>query len=275
MNHESNLFNDDQMADAVGSVEDQVTSSLGSDREAYFNTGSQDLPRPNYDAALYRSFGDYGIAYGKGVQMEMSDTADRLTLGGAEWQNMRVAVARVTRDNRLAWYPGTIGPNGTAIYLESHLMADPNAKGDFTEIESLALDNAYLTEASSAKHGQGATNAAESKHGLVLASRANALDIHSTVHDLDGRGNFTNNNAGVQDIATANGTRQVRPRVIDLSMAHTIAIRPEFQPESEERLFGLDVSPQQLLVAGTLAAARSRQVKVNISENITRMIEAR
>lgn len=275
MNHESNLFNNEQMADAVGTIDDHVTSSLGSERETYFDTTSQDLPRPGYHEALYRSFGDDGIEYAKGVQMEMSDAADRSTLSSNEWQNMRVAVARVTKDNRLAWYPGTIGPNGTAIYLESHLMSNPNAKGEFSEIESLALDNAYLTEASSADHGQSTTNAAESKHGLVLASRANDFDIHSTVHELDARGSFTNNNAGVHDIATANGTRQVRPKVIDLSMAHTISIRPEYQPEPEEPLFGLHVSPQQLLVAGTLAAARSRQVKVNIGDNITRMIEAR
>lgn len=270
MNPERTILSNEQLIDAAGTVDEQIDGSLGSERDTFFNTESQTIARPNYEVSLYKSFKDDGLMYRNSLEMDMNDQADRNELTQEHWHNMRAMVGRFTLDNTMVWYPGTIGPDGSVIYLESHRITDPAKQGPFHAIQHDALDKAYLLESSSAEHGD-VTNAGESKHGLRLASSESPLSVHDSVHSAD-VGNFTNNTKTVHDIRTGNGELKVRPNVIGLGQAHTLIFKPEFQPEGPNA-FGLEVSPQKLLIASTMAAALSRGSKVNVGDNISAMAE--
>ncbi len=264
-------LNQNQLQEASGIVDAGVTAALGSQSAELYRPHEQTLPRPDYGTAVMETYGDQGVAYLGGLVLESSELSDLHSLA---WHNMRIALGRVGTDNRVLWYPAAILPEASAVYLETDIIRDPANNGAFSELQHLGLDNAYLTATSDAQHGKSNANTAESKHGLILASQPAPSGIHQTVHTIDRSGDFTTvaNARGLQDIGVKGRTRQVRPRVIRLPKVYSVAIRPEFQPANEP-LFGLQsISAQQLLIAGTLAAATSRGLRVNVENNITEMV---
>lgn len=269
MNNEQ-LLNRNQMQEAAGLVDEAVDIALGNAAAEYYNPNSQSLPHPNYIRSLYDTYGDMGGDLLGGAEFDPTEFED---LRQSCWHNMRAAVALLSSDNRVMWFPATILPDARVAYLSEDMIQNPASHGNLSEIQHMALNNVYLTETSSADHS-GTANAAESKHGLILASSAKPTGIHNAVHTMDRGGSFVTKagSGAIHDIGVGDSIRRVRPVVIPLRRAASLVIRPEFQPP-QEPAFGLEISDQQLLIASTLAAAHSRKQAVGLERNITAMVE--
>ncbi len=272
--------------DAMAELRTSVDLGLREGDEATYVPSAQEAQRPNFEMAIYNTYGDKGAQYLKGLGFEQSELAlCAVQLDGPQWINMRLAVGVLSSDSRLAYFPGVILPGGKIVYLATDPMQ--NITDRFSYLQHSELDDRYLTHVSNAAHGDTPTNVAELKHGTLLASSVSPQGIHNQVHELDTGNQFINNISatGIHNIVVNGKTRDIDPRVTDMTAVYSLFISPEHQ-ERDDPPFTLTqdneaIPASELVVVKTLAAARSREAHhdngavVNVGRNITQLVVER